>query len=416
VGVLAWAPLAGLPPDGGAAAWGVVTAARRLAVHAAVASVYVCAHACVIMVQVITLNVALNSKNNAMLPLLVSNNFVELKSSVFKRIEAENLFQIACADAVERFQLVTYLFLIAMYEGLSWSLLWAMALVFLFELVVDMVKHSFISKFNRLHADLYKLFRSILAHDTLSIRSRWAHSLDPTHAGVRRLGLATLPVAVVVLRMTSMHMDPAYLPRLTSPTGIVAILLIGLVLLCGKLLLSMRIVAVSARLLQQEIPTLAAAVSRARPAVLSAGSSASGDAVHSPRQAGGPTRPPAVATGSGVPDDAPAPSTPPAATDGIAAGVRRRAVASTAPVRGGSGSVDDEGDALGSPFLRATPLLVGASAQARAGRGVPPLPPIPSQAGVRGGSGGNGITPRLVTRLLSQDRYTLSDGSKAVPT
>ncbi len=44
----------------------------------------------------VTLNVAINSHNNALLTLLISNQFVELKGSVFKKFEKDNLFQIAC--------------------------------------------------------------------------------------------------------------------------------------------------------------------------------------------------------------------------------------------------------------------------------------------------------------------------------
>ena len=47
--------------------------------------------------MVLTLNVAINSFNNALLTLLLSNQFVEIKGSVFKRFEKENLFQLACS-------------------------------------------------------------------------------------------------------------------------------------------------------------------------------------------------------------------------------------------------------------------------------------------------------------------------------
>ena len=49
------------------------------------AALYVFGHAFIIFLQLITLNVALNSENNALFTLLVSNNFVELKGNVFKR-------------------------------------------------------------------------------------------------------------------------------------------------------------------------------------------------------------------------------------------------------------------------------------------------------------------------------------------
>ena len=44
-------------------------------------------------------NTNTNSNNNVLLTLLVSNNFVELKGSVFKKCEKQNLFQISCAAA-----------------------------------------------------------------------------------------------------------------------------------------------------------------------------------------------------------------------------------------------------------------------------------------------------------------------------
>lgn len=47
--------------------------------------------------QMISLNVAVNSYDNALLTLLVSNQFVEIKGSVFKKFEKDSLFQITCA-------------------------------------------------------------------------------------------------------------------------------------------------------------------------------------------------------------------------------------------------------------------------------------------------------------------------------
>lgn len=53
---------------------------------------------CIVMVyQLISLNVAVNSYDNALLSLLISNQFVEIKGSVFKKFEKDGLFQITCA-------------------------------------------------------------------------------------------------------------------------------------------------------------------------------------------------------------------------------------------------------------------------------------------------------------------------------
>lgn len=58
-------------------------------------------HTLVMIYQMISLNVAVNSYDHALLTLLVSNQFVEIKGSVFKKFEKDNLFQITCAGQLE---------------------------------------------------------------------------------------------------------------------------------------------------------------------------------------------------------------------------------------------------------------------------------------------------------------------------
>lgn len=48
------------------------------------------------ILQTTTLNVAFNSHNQALIAIMMSNNFVELKGSVFKKFGKPNLFQMAC--------------------------------------------------------------------------------------------------------------------------------------------------------------------------------------------------------------------------------------------------------------------------------------------------------------------------------
>ena len=45
--------------------------------------------------QATTLNVAINASNKALLTIMMSNNFVELKGSVFKKFDRSNLFQVS---------------------------------------------------------------------------------------------------------------------------------------------------------------------------------------------------------------------------------------------------------------------------------------------------------------------------------
>jgi hypothetical protein len=169
------------------------------------ALVYNVIHAAALFYQVITLNVAVNSYSNALLTLLMSNQFVEVKSTVFKKFEKDNIFQLTCADVVERFQLWLMLIIIALRNivevgGLSvlsataetpdfvketvpirsnsilpnsftilpsWSgeVLSPFLLVLGSEMVVDWVKHAYISKFNNVKPAVYQRYLDVLAKD-----------------------------------------------------------------------------------------------------------------------------------------------------------------------------------------------------------------------------------------------------------
>ncbi len=169
------------------------------------ALIYNVTHATALFYQVIALNVAVNSYSNALLTLLISNQFVEIKSTVFKKIEKDNLFQLTCADIVERFQLWLMLIIIALRNivevgGLSivgnapesdlmgdtvtsprsnsilpssftilpsWSgeVLTPFLLVLGSEMLVDWIKHSYISKFNNVKPAVYQRYLDVLAKD-----------------------------------------------------------------------------------------------------------------------------------------------------------------------------------------------------------------------------------------------------------
>ncbi|KAJ4359709.1 uncharacterized protein N0V89_000265 [Didymosphaeria variabile] len=200
------------------------------------ALVYNVAHATALFYQVITLNVAVNSYSNALLTLLMSNQFVEIKSTVFKRFEKENLFQITCADIVERFQLWLMLLIIAMRNivevgGLSigapsfssvftggntttsaplsaasilpmsftifpkWmaQVLSPFLLVLGSEMVVDWLKHAYITKFNQTKPEVYEKFLDVLAKDYYS-------DAFVDQNLTRRLGLPVIPLSCLFVR------------------------------------------------------------------------------------------------------------------------------------------------------------------------------------------------------------------------
>lgn len=129
---------------------------------------YLHVHALLLLTWVVTLNVAINTANSALLTLLISNNFVELKGSVFKAYKVPHIFQISCADAVERFQLSVFLGSMLVYTQGDGRLLRVWVIMGACECVVDWVKHAFVAKFNRVPHNVYRHFSLVLSSDLLA--------------------------------------------------------------------------------------------------------------------------------------------------------------------------------------------------------------------------------------------------------
>ncbi|KDQ57592.1 hypothetical protein JAAARDRAFT_58180 [Jaapia argillacea MUCL 33604] len=220
---------------------------------------YVVAHTLILTYQTISLNVAVNAYDHALLTLLVSNQFVEIKGSVFKKFEKDNLFQITCADIVERFTLSLMLFIVAFRNlielsgssfdwtsaisgesvvlpksfllpkrlaslglsihkvwglsfgfslgddwglgwlkgGVIWTISYPVLAVLLSETLVDWLKHAFITKFNHIRPSVYERYTDVLCGDLRGgwVRGRKHSYVDQSPLVARRLGFPTLPLA-----------------------------------------------------------------------------------------------------------------------------------------------------------------------------------------------------------------------------
>uniref|UniRef100_A0A8C2IEW7 Transmembrane anterior posterior transformation 1a n=1 Tax=Cyprinus carpio TaxID=7962 RepID=A0A8C2IEW7_CYPCA len=175
--------------------------------HFFMAVFYVFLHAILIMVQASTLNVAFNSHNKSLLTIMMSNNFVEIKGSVFKKFEKNNLFQMSNSDIKERFTNYVLLLIVCLrnMEQFSWNtdhllvLLPDVVMVITSEVMVDVVKHAFITKFNDITADVYSEYKASLAFELVSSRQQNAYT-DYSDSVARRMGFIPLPLAVLVRR------------------------------------------------------------------------------------------------------------------------------------------------------------------------------------------------------------------------
>ncbi|CAN9510246.1 unnamed protein product [Ophioblennius macclurei] len=178
--------------------------------HFLMAVLYVFLHAILIMVQATTLNVAFNSHNKSLLTIMMSNNFVEIKGSVFKKFEKNNLFQMSNSDIKERFTNYILLLIVCLrnMEQFSWNPdhLWVLfpdvVMVIASEVAVDIVKHAFITKFNDISADVYGEYRASLAFDLVSSRQKNAYT-DYSDSVSRRMGFIPLPLALLLIRVVT---------------------------------------------------------------------------------------------------------------------------------------------------------------------------------------------------------------------
>ncbi|KAL6637726.1 hypothetical protein ACP70R_025298 [Stipagrostis hirtigluma subsp. patula] len=124
--------------------------------------------------EAITLSTCIIAHNNALLALLVSNNFAEIKSNVFKRVSKENLHNLVYYDIIERFHITAFLLFVLAQNILEaegpWfdSFLINASLVFLCEVLIDAIKHSFLAKFNEIKPVAYSEFLEDLCKQILN--------------------------------------------------------------------------------------------------------------------------------------------------------------------------------------------------------------------------------------------------------
>lgn len=182
---------------------------RHLSVfaHFVFAIIYVLLHSVLVMFQATALNVAINSSNKGLLTIMMSNNFVELKGSVFKKFDKNNLFQLTCSDVRERFHLSILLIIVMIQTMREYNWKSEQFLVMLpdcfwvmfTEFIVDWIKHAFITRFNEIPIDVYKEYTISLAYDVTQTRQKHAFS-DHSDLVARRMGFIPFPLGVVLVK------------------------------------------------------------------------------------------------------------------------------------------------------------------------------------------------------------------------
>jgi len=184
----------------------------RFVTTLAAAAMYMIGHSFFISLQIVTLNVSVNSNDKTLLVILISSQFVELKSNCFKKFGHKNLFQLACSDVVERFEMVMFFVILVIQNtsaigiGTDSAAEWMHKASYvglcllLSECVVDWLKHGFIIKFNMIDPGIYKVYHLILCGDVTK-DARPTALIPSLRTVLRRFGFIPIPLAAVLLRV-----------------------------------------------------------------------------------------------------------------------------------------------------------------------------------------------------------------------
>lgn len=201
--------------------------------------------------RVLLLNVAINTSSNQIFMIIITNNFGEIKSTVFKRYAESALFPIVASDIVERFYLLCDIMFVLTRLSISpqtgsysnwemWS--WFCWLVCL-EILTDWVKFALIAKFSELKAETLEIYRDVLIADVLmcrypsvgtgvlskclgdaskvSLPYRGIHSFS--HVPARRIGFSGVPLTTLVV----IHIALLWRSRCSERPRLTTVLFIG---------------------------------------------------------------------------------------------------------------------------------------------------------------------------------------------
>lgn len=183
--------------------WWSVRIIGILASDTLVASVLLVGHAAVLMAQAMVFGVAMNSKKNTLIALLIAANFAEIKGTVLKRFDSTRLYILACQDTVERFHLIAVLLFVIVEEMTSSGhsfvnqrLLMQCFYVFMSEVVIDVVKHAVLGKFNEVRPGVYREFMKDLSENVAASHSHNSHKI---------VGLEPFAPAALFLRVAGTY-------------------------------------------------------------------------------------------------------------------------------------------------------------------------------------------------------------------
>lgn len=190
------------------------TDARVTLRNLVVACVYTFLHATILSLNLVAYEASLTTNYKTFLLIVITNVFIELKISLFKRYDKRGLFELLCNDFVSRLQLCMYFTVILLKAanlGHSNQILSGIALYLPVAIGIDWLKHFYISNFNTMSPGLYqelfdkglrtKISRAKLHFEHTDWEDVVPNTLDWASSVVLTMKFSTIPQVCLLIRM-----------------------------------------------------------------------------------------------------------------------------------------------------------------------------------------------------------------------
>lgn len=239
---------------------------------------YMFIHSYVLVYQIISLNIAINSYSNALLTIILSNHFSKLKTVIFKKIKLVDFLKILFHDLNKRF-LIFLMLIIILSRNFIQILInysnfneffnnikphyWSIKLIsnnimnnwigFLIvpsillmgsELIVDWIKHVYMAKFNKFDILIYKKFLHFMALEFVQ-NFNSLNSMDYSNIFVQKVGVSIKVISIIFYKLLIFPFIKLHFEQ--SSNKITCIILIFLVLaisICWLILIRLLILIV----------------------------------------------------------------------------------------------------------------------------------------------------------------------------
>jgi transmembrane anterior posterior transformation protein 1 len=208
---------------------------------------YVIIHSAMHFCRLLLISVSLVSGDSSMFMIVVTNNFAEIKGTVFKKYDQKAMYGVFASDIVERVNLFFDVFFVLI--GILTSpqtrrlpiqeVIWWCVVILTIEILTDWIKYPSLMKFNKIETSSFMDYNRTHCEDIVN-------SSTTSTLITQRMSFQSLPIAVLLVFLV-------FTPSIAGATSSVIWsyrLYVWLSCLFGKLTLGMIILAVSVKVVE----------------------------------------------------------------------------------------------------------------------------------------------------------------------